>query len=282
MPVITRRLTRTCKSNTKGGRKPKQTPASSLKQFENKIYGGRGWKWFCGTGWLLAMLLSCWAAPRIYHRLIFHFPAAQKEDWDQTLAEKERELSSRWHDSRPLIILAGDSQIELGDWYDFFGGAWAMRNCGLSRAKIADVTRLVSAIGDSRPKMVVLMCGINSLGGHESLDSCLHDYEDLLLAVRAHLQPESILVLSVMPVRESAADRASHQFNAEINEFNTKLAACCRQHQVDFLNVNPAVADTNGGLAAELTVDGLHLNREGYRRLARLMAAQLAPMTQLP
>jgi lysophospholipase L1-like esterase len=248
-----------------------------LKLFQHKIYGRQGWKLFWGAGWLLAIMLSFWALPRIYHRLITHLPATQKANWSQVMAGKKRELSSRWQDSRPLVILAGDSQIEWGNWYDFFAGAWAVRNCGLSSAKIADVTELVSAIGDSHPKMVVLMCGVNSLSRQESPDDCLRDYEDLLAAVRSHLQPESTLVLSVMPVRESAVDGAAHQLNVMINQFNTRLAACCRQHQVDFLNVNPAVTGANGGLADELTVDGLHLNGDGYRRLAAVMAPHLTP-----
>ncbi len=104
--------------------------------------GWRGNQWFCGTGWLLAVGLLCWAAPRIYHRLISQLPAVQNENWERTLTEKKRELSSPWQDPRPLIVLAGDSEIELGGWYELFAGGWAVRNCGLSRAKIADVTQL--------------------------------------------------------------------------------------------------------------------------------------------
>ncbi len=244
--------------------------------------GWRGSKWFCGTGWLLAVGLSCLAAPRICHRLISQLPAVQNENWERTLAEKKRELSSPWQDSRPLILLAGDSQIELGGWYDLFAGGWAVRNCGLSRAKIADVTQLVSAIGDPHPKMVVLMCGINNLGAGESPADCLHDYEALLAAVRSQLQPETIMVLAVMPVRESAVDRASHEVNANVNQFNSGLAECCRQHQVLFLNANSAVTDARGGLAGELTPDGLHLNAAGYRRLAGAIAPHLKPQTNAP
>jgi lysophospholipase L1-like esterase len=256
---------------------PTNQQPPSLKPFRNRICGWCGWKWFWSAGWLLAALLSFWAAPRIYHRLTSHAPAAQ--DWSQILAHKRREVSSPWQDRRPLLILAGDSQIEMGNWYDLFSGAWAVRNCGLSRAKIADVTQVVSAIGDSHPKMVVLMCGINSLGSHEGQDACLRDYEDLLAAVRSRVQPESTLVLSLMPVRESASGRGNHQFNAEIKQFNTKLAACCQQHQAGFLNVYSAVADTNGALADELTADGLHLNRDGYRRLAEFITPHLTATT---
>jgi lysophospholipase L1-like esterase len=248
-----------------------------LKQFEAKICGRDGWKWFCGAGWLLAGLLSFWAAPRIYHHLIVLLPYIQRENWNQMLLDKKRELSSRWQDRRPLIVFAGDSEIESGDWYDLFAGAYAVRNCGLSGAKITDVTTLVPAIGDPHPKMVVLMCGVNDFLRHESSDACLRDYEAFLTAVRSHLQPESILVLSVMPVRESSVDHAAHQFNAGIAQFNLSLSTCCRQHQVDFLDVKSAVTDANGGLASELTIDGLHLNHDGYRRLAAVIAPHLTP-----
>ena len=269
-------MTGTCKSNNKGGiANAKFHPAKLLSQFRKIICGSWRGKTFGGLGWLLALVLSCWAAPRIYHRLFTPLPGVQREHWRQTLGEKERELSLPWRDSRPLIILAGDSHVELGDWYDLFAGGWAVRNCGLARAKIADAAQLVSAIGNPPPQMVVLMCGINDLGAGRTPEACLHDYELLLAGVRSHLKPQSIMVLSVMPLRESVVDRASHAFNVKVNEFNAAVKARCQQRRIIFLNVNSAVMDADGGLAAELTADGLHLNPAGYRRLADVIAARL-------
>ena len=247
-----------------------------MKQLGDKICGGRGWKWFGGTGWLLAGLLGFWAAPRIYHHFIDRLPTVYREYMDRAIAEKKRELLSPWQDQRPLVILAGDSHVEFGGWYDLFGGGRAVRNCGLAGARVADVTELVPAISDLHPQMVVLMCGVNNfIHGQPDSDQCLKDYDALLAAVHSHLQPGSVLVLSLMPLRESAVDRHAHQLNAAINQFNARLAVCCREHHVDFLNVNPAVIDTNGGLARELTVDGLHLNHDGYLRLAAAIAPHL-------
>jgi len=225
----------------------------------------------------LALCLAFWVAPRAYRHLITKIPAVQADNWNQILNAKKQELAVPWRDSRPLILLAGDSQIELGDWYNLFSGTWAVRNCGLSRAKIADVTQLISATGDVSPKMVVLMCGVNSLGDHETLDNCLRDYDELLTVVHTRLHPGSVMVLAVMPVRASAVDHASRQFNLNIDEFNLKLAVCCRQHQADFINANAALTDASGGLKNDLTADGLHLNQDGYRRLAGVIAAHLPP-----
>jgi len=255
--------------------------ANSLKPSHNNIPSWRGGKLFFGAGWLLAIVLSFWAAPRIYHRLLAQWPGYQKVQWEQKMTAKKHALAARWQDPRPLILFAGDSQIEYGNWYDLLAGAWAVRNGGLAAAKIADVTELVLAIGDPHAETVVLLCGGNNLSRHDRRDACLRDYEALLAAVRQHLQPESILVLSVLPVRGSAAGQAAQQFNASAAQFNTELAACCQRHQVQFLDATSAVSGENGELAAELTVDGLHLNAEGYRRLARVVAQKLAQIRRV-
>jgi len=184
----------------------------------------------------------------------------------------------RWQDTRPLVIFAGDSEIELGNWYDYFSGAFAVRNCGLSSAKISDVTELVSVIDDPHPRAIILMCGINNLLRHDSPEASLGDYTNLLSVTQSRLHPNFILALSVMPVRESALDRHAHEVNEIVKNFNAKLAAWCQRQNVRFLDVSSAVADTRGGLAEELTSDGLHLNRAGYRQLAAIIQPHLTDL----
>lgn len=235
---------------------------------------------FCYAGWFLAVLLACLVLPRIYRRVMVELPPVQRENWGRIMAGKKSGFGVPWQDARPLIVFAGDSHVEMGDWYGLFQGAYAIRNCGLSRAKIADVAELVSALKDPAPPVAVLMCGVNSLAGREPVAACLKDYERLLATVASSLRPQRLVVLSVMQVRESGLDRASHGLNQQIQSFNRQLQALCRQHRAEFLDVNPFVMDDRGGLAAALTVDGLHLNPAGYKKLAAALAPMFAGLNQ--
>lgn len=230
---------------------------------------------FCCSGWLMAILAACLVLPRVCNRIFLKLPSVQKENWILLVAEKKRELAPRWHDARPLVIMAGDSHVELGGWYGLFGGAFAIRNCGLSGAKIGDVANLVSAIGDRNPQKIILMCGVNNLGANDSVESCVKDYGQLIDATKS-LRPRKIIVLSVMPVRESALDLASHKLNLKIYDFDRQLEKLCGQRQAEFMDVSAAVADKRGALSAGLTGDGLHLNREGYQKIAAVLAPVLA------
>jgi lysophospholipase L1-like esterase len=250
-----------------------------MAEFVMKLLIGKLWSY---TGWFLAACLACLVLPRVYNRVFLNLPSFQQEQWIRIMAQKHSELASPWHDTRPLILIAGDSQIELGDWYELFGGAFAIRNSGLSRAKIEDVVSLISGVGDPSPKMVVLMCGVNNLGAKVPVSECLAKYEQLLSRVNVLAHPQHLLVLSVMPVRETSPDRSSHEFNRQISVFNGELATLCQRYNAEFVDVNPAVMDSRGGLAAELTIDGLHLNREGYKKIAEILAPKLAEINQPP
>ena len=238
--------------------------------------------WIGLTGWILVALLAYLAAPRIRNHFFLRVPALKREQWAQVLAHKKSELAPAWHDPRPLMVIAGDSQIEMGDWYDLFGGAFAIRNCGLSRAKIEDVSSLIPAIGGPRPKIVVLMCGENNIFAKDSVATCLKDYRQLLAVVQTTLQPERLLVLSVMPVKESVLDPFSQDFNRQVAGLNHELAPLCPQFKAEFVNVNPVLLDHRGGLAAGLTLDGLHLNGAGYQRLAGVLTAAFAQTNDAP
>jgi lysophospholipase L1-like esterase len=106
--------------------------------------------------------------------------------------------------------------------------------------------------------------------------SCVTNYERLIVNVHSVMNPGKIIVLAVMPVRESVVDRASHELNENIRRFNHELESVCKRHEAKFVDLSAAVGDGHGGLSGELTTDGLHLNAPGYQKVAAVLGVVLA------
>ena len=224
------------------------------------------------TGWILLGLLAWQFRGRVLFKVDSLFlKHSQAVEWEQIIQAKKASLEQvRWQDSRPLILMLGDSQVEMGPWYELFRGRFAIRNAGLSQAKTADVACLARATAAIHPEMVVLMCGINDLGAGRSVDDALKDYFQLLGQIGADLSPNRIVALSVMPVASRRIADGSRDLNARVRELNARIHDQCLKLGVAFLDVTPAVAE-DGALRDALTWDGLHLNPPGYQKLARWM-----------
>lgn len=216
---------------------------------------------------MIAAGLTAWILPRAYGRLIVYLPHAKEVIHRRNVSEKQHELTTtRWADERPLYVFAGDSHIEQGAWYELFGGAYAVRNVGLSQATIEDVTSLILSLPKQETKAVVLMCGINNMGRGDQLQNCLVGYERLIAACRA-LRPAKTLVLGVMPVRQSSLDRKAERLNANVKAFNLGLKSLCDREHCTFIDLSDTLRASDAGLRGQFTADGLHLNSVGYRAI---------------
>ncbi len=219
------------------------------------------------VGWFIAIGL---AAVIVYLLPRLHVQALERPpQWDSLVQQRQAEIAAfTWKDSRPLSLWLGDSHVELGNWYDLFGGAFAVRNCGMSMASIRDVQALVKSIPDTPAKTVVLLCGINNVLRGEAVEPSAKEYEALLKEVRARLHPQFLVVIAVLPLRQNAVDARSQEVNKRVSELNARLKELCQNQGNAFFNANPTLVDSSGGLSVKLTDDGLHLNRKGYQVFA--------------
>lgn len=219
-------------------------------------------------GWILFFLLLWQVRERLQFKISSWLPLFQeKSKWQQIIALKEADLrETSWKDQRPLILMLGDSQVEMANWYDLFQGRFAIRNAGLSQAKIADVSKLAESTPRIQPAIVLLFCGINDLGAGHSADDAFADYIQLLNQVckgRSH----RVMVISIMPVAERRLGEGSKDLNTKVHALNAKLQRHCEQAGIAFVDVSPGITQ-NGFLREDMTWDGLHLNPAGYHHLA--------------
>ncbi len=120
------------------------------------------------------------------------------------------------------------------------------------------------------PKAVVILGGTNDIAGNTG-PSTLEMIEDNLMSMTELAKANGIRVIlvSVLP----AADypwRRGLQPAPKIIALNTWMKQYAPRVGVVYLDLHSAMADANGGMKPELSVDGVHPNAAGYALMARL------------
>lgn len=127
---------------------------------------------------------------------------------------------------------------------------------GLSR-------RMDESVFDLEPEKVVLLIGTNDLALlHSTPDEVASRIAEIVSAIRTRLPKTRILLESVYPVRPDAGQATREgRSNADIRAINAKISSLPGIHYVD---LHSLLADSEGRLRAEFTVEGLHINQAGY------------------
>ncbi|MBQ3140839.1 MAG: hypothetical protein IJC25_02620 [Clostridia bacterium] len=105
-----------------------------------------------------------------------------------------------------------------------------------------------------------LMFGVNECGWPNK-NYFIRLYGDLIDAVRAASPDAVIYVQSILPVTQSKSDADPLENNTNIAAYNRLLQTLCAQKQVHLVDAAESVADENGVLPEEASVDGVHINR---------------------
>jgi lysophospholipase L1-like esterase len=198
-----------------------------------------------------------WAAP----------PA---DRWEPTI--REFEAQDRLAPPAPGgVVFVGSSSIRLWDLAKSFPGHRAV-NRGFGGSQLADAVRYAERIViPYAPRVVVLYAGDNDLAAGKNPEQVFDDFKQFVAKVHRALPKARIVYLGVKPSpsRWKLIDKV-RATNRLIREFAAKDA------RLVFVDVETPMLGPDGKPRPELfRPDRLHLNDEGYRLWATLVAPHL-------
>lgn len=154
------------------------------------------------------------------------------------------------------IILLGDSLTANGkDWNPRLGRR-DVRNAGQGGYLTGQMLWMLdTCVVAARPEICFVLAGINDLFNDIPPATVFANQRQIVTRLIAGgVRP---VVQSVLFVHDNAA------LNARIGALNAQLREWCAANGIDWLDLNPALADANG-LKREYTTDGTHLTEQGY------------------
>lgn len=149
-------------------------------------------------------------------------------------------------------------------------------NRGIGGFEIDDYMKVIdTVILDLEPSHMFINIGTNDLGDPDlDIDDVLDRYDGLLSFVEERLPEMKITMMAYYPVDPYTEEQLMQEelkvrTNDVIAEANERVEKLAEDRGHEFINVNAGITDGNGCLKREYSVDGIHINEEGYETIFR-------------
>ncbi|MGO4145722.1 GDSL-type esterase/lipase family protein [Paenarthrobacter sp. YAF11_1] len=166
------------------------------------------------------------------------------------------------------VIFLGDSITAGGLWHEWFPEV-PIRNRGIDGDQSAGVLgRLKSSIGPG-PAAVFLLIGTNDIGfGVKDVETMQH-LKQILQGISDNDPSTHVFLQSIMPRQLKKRD--------QVQKLNAQYKEAAQEYGASWIDLWPALALHDGSLSPAYTLDGLHLNGEGYAAWTNVLEEFIAP-----
>lgn len=205
-------------------------------------------------------------------------------DYMEQWRVEKAEMVKRYHQQNQIlpkggVLFTGSSLMEMFPIEQWVAGMPDPRllvyNRGVGGYTTKDLLPILDiCVWELKPKKVFINIGTNDLSDpNDSVEAMIARYDEILTQIEEHLPGVPIYLMAYYPVNPDAAP------NDQVREWlmvrtNEKIAAANREvqklaekHGQRFIDLNAPLMDKRGRLKAEYTIEGVHMNEEGYRAI---------------
>lgn len=157
------------------------------------------------------------------------------------------------------IVMLGNSITHGGKWKRLLNRS-GVEERGVPGDILEGFVARVEQVIRLKPKICFIMGGINDIYGGIPVDSVFSNYKNLV---------EIILKNEIRPIIQSVLFAGRIYFDSEMNNkkvlaLNNLLLEYAKKNEIDYIDLNKKLSIDNF-LKEEVTTDGVHLNRFGYK-----------------
>lgn len=216
--------------------------------------------------------------------------------YQENLKREKADKITRYHHlnryvRKGQIVFAGSSLMEQFPIYEFLLDdqlPFTIYNRGVGGFTTAEMLQALDAcIFELEPSHLFLNIGTNDLNGPDyRQEVLLANYEKILQAVRQHLPQTKLYLLAYYPVNPHVTqipflkEVFRYRTNARIAAASEGVKELAQKYGAQFLDLNTGLADTDGNLNADFTIEGMHMYADGYRVVLRNLLPALKQISQ--
>lgn len=229
---------------------------------------------------LFALVIGIWAMIRAFRHAFEKGVRKGADDFLKLLLKNgyDQKVASFKEQNRHVlhggIVFVGDSITQDFPIHDYFSGMLVYNRGIGGDTTVGLLSRLNESIFELQPRTVVLLIGTNDFALLKTTPEQVRDnMKTIVSQIKAMLPSANIILESIYPVNP-ALDRFSvgDRSNRIIRETNRLLKSL---RDVTYVDLAVLLANEAGDLSPEFTVEGLHINQNGYALIAKTLKPYL-------
>lgn len=184
--------------------------------------------------------------------------------------ERQLEYPKR---AQAKVVFLGDSITEgwrMAPSYRERFKEYTPLNLGISGDHTQNVLWRIEhgALDGTQPQVVVVLVGVNNLGGGFTVEKTVGGVKAVVTAVKTHLPSARVLLLAILPAGGSSTDK----LRVKITQANRLLAGLAEPPTITFHDVGAVFLEPDGTISKDIMRDFLHPTADGYQRLSDAVA----------
>jgi lysophospholipase L1-like esterase len=207
--------------------------------------------------------------------LSFIFANAQPPKWDSTYRPGLYEFKVQLYESYPHsendIIFLGNSITDRVDWNELLGMS-NVHNRGISGDITFGVLQRINEVTDVHPKKVFILIGINDVSRNIPDSLIANNYRRIVQQIQTKSPQTKIYFQTLLPVNNEFTQFKNHYNKDEhILWLNEQIKKLGKEYHIQVIDLHPHFLNEKKKLDKKYTLDGLHLNAEGYKVWAAIL-----------
>lgn len=169
-------------------------------------------------------------------------------------------------DSTKIVMLGNSLTENAGDWNQLLDTDNVV-NRGISGDDARGILNRLDQILPYNPRAIFLMCGINDLSHNLTAKEVFYKCKQVIDSITKMAPKTELYVQSLLPFNESFGRWRSLKNRADdVPIINQMLRDYCDEQGITFIYLFPHFTRGNSNiLMPSMTVDGLHLSKQGYK-----------------
>jgi lysophospholipase L1-like esterase len=166
------------------------------------------------------------------------------------------------------VYFVGDSHTEAFELNELLHNS-DVRNRGIWGDVSSNVLKRMQDVAQRSPKKVFLMIGVNDICGGIEVEEVSANMERIVKLLKSNSPQTQVYVESVLPTNQKIL-HSQASATERIQLLNERYKLMCKKNKLVYVDLFPHFRQGDG-LKKQYSFDGLHLNGNGYLRLAECL-----------